>query len=247
MLKSQISLKSVEICVTTLGATPRRHRSLHGTGSSAPRSSWVVMAGRRPSTAATKTSGLSPWRRAHSSPTSLPACPPPASVLSDRHAMTATPPWSTAATFPVSIRRREAGRIRGTALVCGGSSAGLGSVRRQTRPRSPGSRNTGNTLDSKELANNCSGEKTMHVACYGYRYFDPLTGRWMSKDPFGEMGGLNLYGFVGNACIYIFDRLGLQFWEGFPLPGVGGPTASDISPGQALDPSDGYGFWETSK
>jgi hypothetical protein len=32
--------------------------------------------------------------------------------------MTATLPWPTAATFPVSMRYREAGRIRGTAPVC---------------------------------------------------------------------------------------------------------------------------------
>jgi uncharacterized protein RhaS with RHS repeats len=44
---------------------------------------------------------------------------------------------------------------------------------------------------------------------YGYRYFDPLTGRWMSKDPIGEEGGLNLYGFVGNDEINTIDYLGL--------------------------------------
>ncbi|MEI7957239.1 MAG: RHS repeat-associated core domain-containing protein, partial [Verrucomicrobiota bacterium] len=30
---------------------------------------------------------------------------------------------------------------------------------------------------------------------YGYRYYDPLTGRWPSRDPIGEKGGVNLYGF----------------------------------------------------
>lgn len=33
---------------------------------------------------------------------------------------------------------------------------------------------------------------------YGYRYYDPVTGRWPSRDPIGEQGGVNLYGFVGN-------------------------------------------------
>lgn len=32
---------------------------------------------------------------------------------------------------------------------------------------------------------------------YGYRYFEPVTGTWLSRDPLGESGGLNLYGFVG--------------------------------------------------
>ena len=44
---------------------------------------------------------------------------------------------------------------------------------------------------------------------YGYRYFDPLTGRWMSKDPIGEGGGTNLYGFVGNDGMNDGDSLGL--------------------------------------
>jgi RHS repeat-associated protein len=46
------------------------------------------------------------------------------------------------------------------------------------------------------------------VAVYGYRYYDPVTGRWPSRDPFGEEGGVNLYGFVGNAAINKIDQLG---------------------------------------
>ncbi len=30
----------------------------------------------------------------------------------------------------------------------------------------------------------------MQVACYGYRYYDPLTGRWPSRDPIEEIGWL---------------------------------------------------------
>ena len=44
---------------------------------------------------------------------------------------------------------------------------------------------------------------------YGYRYYDPLTGRWPSRDPIEEEGGLNLYGFVGNDGINLSDFLGL--------------------------------------
>jgi hypothetical protein len=49
----------------------------------------------------------------------------------------------------------------------------------------------------------------MHVACYGYRWYDPLTGRWPSRDPIEEQGGVNLYGFVGNSSVYLADILGL--------------------------------------
>lgn len=44
---------------------------------------------------------------------------------------------------------------------------------------------------------------------YGYRYYDPVTGRWASRDPIGERGGLNLYGFVGNDGVNWWDYLGL--------------------------------------
>jgi RHS repeat-associated protein len=44
---------------------------------------------------------------------------------------------------------------------------------------------------------------------YGYRYYDPVTGRWPSRDPIGEIGGLNLYSFVNNKSTLQFDVLGL--------------------------------------
>ena len=43
---------------------------------------------------------------------------------------------------------------------------------------------------------------------YGYRYYDPATGRWPSRDPIEEKGGLNLYGFVGNDGVGSVDYLG---------------------------------------
>jgi RHS repeat-associated protein len=51
--------------------------------------------------------------------------------------------------------------------------------------------------------------KAMHATYYGYRWFDPLTGRWPSRDPIAERGGVNLYGFVGNDGLDRFDRSGL--------------------------------------
>ena len=44
---------------------------------------------------------------------------------------------------------------------------------------------------------------------YGYRYYDPLTGRWPSRDPIEERGGINLYAFVGNDGINKWDLLGM--------------------------------------
>jgi uncharacterized protein RhaS with RHS repeats len=51
----------------------------------------------------------------------------------------------------------------------------------------------------------------MGVTYYTYRWYDPVTGRWPSRDPIQERGGLNLYGFVGNDGIGITDTLGLIF------------------------------------
>lgn len=39
---------------------------------------------------------------------------------------------------------------------------------------------------------------------------DPVTGRWPSRDPIEEMGGINLYGMVGNDAVGRWDYLGLK-------------------------------------
>jgi hypothetical protein len=43
---------------------------------------------------------------------------------------------------------------------------------------------------------------------YGYRFYDPETGRWPSRDPIEEMGGLNLYGAFYNDGTDNFDSDG---------------------------------------
>jgi RHS repeat-associated protein len=59
--------------------------------------------------------------------------------------------------------------------------------------------------ESTKLQRFCPG-----VAYYGYRYYDPVTGRWPSRDPIEERGGVNLYGFVGNDEVRKWDILGLN-------------------------------------
>ena len=41
------------------------------------------------------------------------------------------------------------------------------------------------------------------------RYYNPITGRWLSKDPKGIAGGLNLYLAFGNNPVMFVDPLGL--------------------------------------
>jgi RHS repeat-associated protein len=45
---------------------------------------------------------------------------------------------------------------------------------------------------------------------YGYRYYNPSGGRWVSRDPIEEKGGLNVYGFVKNGPIGGIDSVGLK-------------------------------------
>src|SRR5690606_34413564 len=48
-----------------------------------------------------------------------------------------------------------------------------------------------------------------------YRIYDPVHGRWLSRDPIGEAGGVNLYGYVGNGPIIGRDPYGLYSFLGF--------------------------------
>ncbi len=77
----------------------------------------------------------------------------------------------------------------GNTLVATGSYAAANRYRFSTKP-----------LDN-EIAN-------APLYYYGYRYYDPITGRWPSRDPIAERGGLNLYGFVRNSPQHKIDVLG---------------------------------------
>jgi RHS repeat-associated protein len=49
---------------------------------------------------------------------------------------------------------------------------------------------------------------------YGFRYYNPSTGRWLSRDPVEEGGGLNVYGFVENDPVLNIDLLGQKIpWK----------------------------------
>jgi RHS repeat-associated protein len=48
------------------------------------------------------------------------------------------------------------------------------------------------------------------LVIYQLRPYVPGLGRWMNRDPIGERGGDNLYGFVGNGSVNRWDMLGLE-------------------------------------
>ena len=50
--------------------------------------------------------------------------------------------------------------------------------------------------------------ETLGLTYYNYRHYQPNNGRWCSKDPIGELDGVNLFSFVSNSP-FQFDWLGL--------------------------------------
>jgi len=59
------------------------------------------------------------------------------------------------------------------------------------------------------------------LSLYLYRAYDPNLQRWLNRDPIQELGGINLYGFVGNDPLSVVDLWGFQS-IGIPVPGSGG-------------------------
>ena len=43
-----------------------------------------------------------------------------------------------------------------------------------------------------------------------HAFYNPATGRWPSRDPMGEKGGFNLYAYVGNDSVNLYDRDGRE-------------------------------------
>ncbi len=52
-------------------------------------------------------------------------------------------------------------------------------------------------------------DKETGLLCYGFRYYNPSTGRWLSRDPIEEQGGFNVYRMVGNDPVNRWDLFGL--------------------------------------
>ena len=51
-------------------------------------------------------------------------------------------------------------------------------------------------------------DSELDLVYYNYRHYSPSLGRFLSRDPIEEQGGLNLYAFVGNNAIRERDILG---------------------------------------
>ena len=56
---------------------------------------------------------------------------------------------------------------------------------------------------------------------YGYRFYSPELMRWITRDPIGEEGGVNLYAMCDNAALYSIDAFGLsKYWDNYLRYGI---------------------------
>lgn len=70
--------------------------------------------------------------------------------------------------------------------------------------------NVAKTVDANEWGFSTKAvDSATGLLYYGHRYYDPVTGRWPSRDPIAEEGGINVYGFIGNDPVNFIDMLGL--------------------------------------
>jgi RHS repeat-associated protein len=130
----------------------------------------------------------------------LSAFPGPADPL------TAFPPMTAALPAALPTQAHPASRPRGPADEGPDAPSAPRPLQTRAPPPSPG--NFSNSLPIKPLGESFAPTEINHVADYGYRYYDPLTGRWPSRDPIEEASGVNLYQFVFNRPILSFDLLG---------------------------------------
>jgi len=67
------------------------------------------------------------------------------------------------------------------------------------------------TLDQPFRFSTKRYDKGAGLSYYGYRFYAPAIERWLTRDPLGEAGGINLYGFVGNDPVNAVDPWGLDY------------------------------------
>jgi RHS repeat-associated protein len=72
-----------------------------------------------------------------------------------------------------------------------------------------------------------------------FRAYDANTGRWLSRDPLGTRGGLNLYEYCGDEPSDYADSVGLNPW--YVVPGTLFSGPGDMNPsaytGQWINPN----------
>jgi RHS repeat-associated protein len=78
------------------------------------------------------------------------------------------------------------------------------------------------------------------LSYYGYRHYSPSLGRWLSRDPLEEAGGMNLLGFVNNDPVNGVDPLGLAGY-------FFGGTGNSLDPEGISNIEILYRAWDNTK
>jgi len=73
------------------------------------------------------------------------------------------------------------------------------------------------------------------------RYYDPVLGRYLSPDPIGIEGGMNMYGYVGGDPVNWADRFGLAPGDRFLSPDAAAIDALDYYMPQSAKTGREYG------
>jgi len=68
------------------------------------------------------------------------------------------------------------------------------------------------------------------LSYFGYRFYSPVLGRWITRDPIGYAGGVNLYGFVENDPLNWVDPLDCGQKTFTPVFGTKLPMEHTIGP-----------------
>ena len=66
------------------------------------------------------------------------------------------------------------------------------------------------TLDQPFMFSTKRYDAGTGLSYYGYRFYNPAIGKWLTRDPLGEAGGINLYGFAFQNSINFIDPFGLD-------------------------------------
>ncbi len=72
------------------------------------------------------------------------------------------------------------------------------------------------------------------------RYYSYDLGRWVSRDPIGERGGVNLYAYAGNSSVIGYDALGHNNETNLPLKMQGLPEIKPTTSGQHGAGGEGF-------
>jgi RHS repeat-associated protein len=101
------------------------------------------------------------------------------------------------------------------------------------KPRNRVGKNTAQTANSHRVAKAPPSKTASGVRYYGFRYYNPSTGRWLGRDPLEEEAGVNLYAFVQNSPVSFVDVDGRSIFSPILIEPIGFPQQGDVEANEA--------------